>query len=315
MTNNALAKISGGAKLAWNIVTNVGPFAITQSDKMSEAYAKHQLRLASVEACKEYMIQEISTYSDIKKRLLEKYFDATPEDRLRYKRDIEECEREVRKLNTYQKAIEYSPEDKPQNQQGEKDEGRPPISPHWMDKFNEFAKAQNEPWRSELLAKALALEANNPGCIGPRALWLIGTIEEHLFHAYASILDVSSKIASGYMVPNSQTFLNTPIPFCVLGKMSLGNLTFMLSDLGLIGDPLTSQRSLPENARIIVQYGNRIVLVAIKQKIEISGIIPTTLGSAIASLYAPIPNLLGQKIFEEWLNGLDKNNIQLTDIK
>ncbi len=191
----------------WNIVKNIGPFAITQSEKMSEAYAKHQLRLASVEACKELMMQEISTYGDIKKKLLEKYVEAGPEDRLRYKRDIEEAEKEVRKLNIYNRAIEYLPhetqaeEQESSGDQERKDNNKPPISPHWMDKFNEFARARNEPWRSELLSKALAREAKQPGCIGPRALWLIGTIDEYLFHAYASLLDASPIIAERYMIP------------------------------------------------------------------------------------------------------------------
>ena len=100
---------------------------------------------------------EISTYSEIRKKLFEKYFEAEPEDRLRYRRNIEEAEKEIRKLNIYNRAIEYiTHETQAEEQQssGDKEEtenNKPPMSPHWMDKFNEFARARNEPWRSELL--------------------------------------------------------------------------------------------------------------------------------------------------------------------
>ncbi len=88
----------------------------------------------------------------------------------------------------------------------------------------------------------------------------------------------------------------------------------MLSDLGLIGDPLTSQKMVREKSKFMVKYGHRVVLVENQIKLNISGIIPTALGEAIASLYDPSPNLLGQQIFEEWLGSLDKNSVQLTDI-
>jgi Protein of unknown function (DUF2806) len=71
--------------------------------------------------------------------------------------------------------------DKPQEEFSQ-----PVISDHWIDKFNQLARSKNEEWRQDLLSRALAAEAANPGSISPRALWLIGTLEEDKFQAFSA---------------------------------------------------------------------------------------------------------------------------------
>ena len=190
-----------------------------------------------------------------------------------------------------------------------------PISPHWMDKFNEFASANNEPWRSDLLAKALALEAKDPSCVGPRALWFIGTIDEYIFHAYATLIDLSSFVAGHYVIPNFHLFGEDIVPNCVLGNKTINQLTFILSDLGLIGEPITSQIILPQNYSFTVQYGHRFLSVENQNKLFVKGILQTTLGKTITSLYEPSPNLMGQKIMEKWISSLGRETVKITDIK
>lgn len=307
--NTALTTVLGRAKSVLNLVKGIGPLAISQSEKLSEAYAEHQMRLAKVEVCKEFMIQEVQTIAEIKKKLLEHYFEGTGEERLRYKRDIEEADRELRKLRIYQKAVEYLPEEGTEHSEvaSEQSNSDPSISPHWMDKFNEFARASNEPWREDLLSRALAKEAVEPSSVGPRALWLIGTIDEYLFHAYASILDIST-LLNGCIVPNYKEFLKCQLSTCILGPdLTLGHVIFMLSDLGLIGDPVTSHRVIPEGTEVTAHYGHRVVLIKASQKLAINGILPTRLGGTIASLYTPQPSLLGQEIFEKWLSELSQD--------
>lgn len=214
----AVATIKNKAKAYWNIVRQIAPYVISLSDDLSTAYAKHQTRLARVAWCKELMLQEMHTLVQIRRDLSDRYYQAPPEERLRLKRDLDEAERELRKLQTYSIALEHlsSAQEDPE-EEGEQAEHETHISSHWMDKFNECAKANNEQWRQALLARALALEASNPGVVGARAVWLIGTIEEQPFHAYAALLDISSVIHGRYAIPNPSQFANEPIPTCSLG--------------------------------------------------------------------------------------------------
>jgi len=44
------------------------------------------------------------------------------------------------------------------------------------------------------------------------------------------------------------------------------------------------------------------------------GVILTSLGEAVARLYTSRPNLLGQEIFETWLNSLSENDADKQDL-
>ena len=206
--STAIAKIKDRTKAALGILRQLGPWLIAQSDTASEAFARHKTRLAVVDAGRSLMLKEIATTSKIRETLAQRYYDAVPEDRLRLRADLDETERQIRKLGIYQLAleqIESQPEDPPKCDE-EADSVTAEISPHWKDKFDDFARAQNEAWRKDLLAKALALEASDPGNFGLRALWMIGTIDEPIFHAYAALLDVSSVVGRDYIIPNPYNF-------------------------------------------------------------------------------------------------------------
>lgn len=306
--NKSLAKITETGKSALRIINAVGPLIISQSNKASEAFAEHQLRLAQVDVAKEYMMKEVESLSEVRKNLRNKFYEVDVEERIRLRRDIDETEREIRRLNIVSSAIEQLPppqsnenasEDKPEIE-------KPNITLHWMDKFDEYARANNEEWRKQLLTKALAMEAQKPGTIGPRALWVIGTIDEYIFHAYASLLDISTNIAGGFVIPNHYQFNEKPIPNCELGSdKGIGNLVFMLSDLGLIGDTLNSEKAFRENSSFITSYGKKVILVTTKKELTIKGVIPTVLGDTLAKLYTPVPNDLGLEIYNKWLDSIN----------
>lgn len=304
--NDKLAKITQTGQSALRIIKAVGPFLISQSKEVSESFAEHQLRLAKVDAAKTFILNEVNSLSDIRNNLREKFYAASVEERFRLKRDLEGTEREIRRLNIISDAMDQLPPPQGDTDASQPETEQESVSLHWMDKFNEFARANNEDWRKELLTKALALEAQTPGVIGPRALWIIGTIDEYLFHAYASLLDISTIVAGEHLVPNHQQFNEKPIPNCVLGSdKAIGNLVFMLSDLGLIGDTLSSEKQFPENGQLIIVYDKKVTLLKMKQKLSIKGIIPTVLGEAIAKLYAPKPNELGVEIYSKWLESIN----------
>ena len=312
----AITKIKDRTKAALGILRQLGPWLIAQSDAASEGFAKHKTRLAIVEAGRSLMLNEIETMSQIRKNLTQRYFDAAPEDRLRLRADLDETERQVRKLGIYQLALEQI-ESQPEDSSECDEEGTSTateISPHWMDKFDEFAKAQNEAWRQDLLANALALEASDPGSFGPRALWMIGTIDEPIFHAYAAVLDISSVIGGAYMIPSPDRFVERPIPTCSLGGHDSGlpRLMFLLDGLGLLGHVGDSNRELVHPGSYMVSYGSRVSMIKTKGRIDVAGIIPTALGRAIAALYPQQPNLLGQEIFDTWLASLAAESATVT---
>lgn len=306
MTDN-LPSISKTARAALSIVKAIGPFVISQTEKTSEAYAQHQMRLAQVDVCKELMIGEVHTLNEVRRKLIEKFYDAPDEERFRIKRDIQDLEKETRRLGIYQKALEHLP----------KEDGAAPspisdtdateaISPSWMDRFNEVARLQNEAWRQNLLSNALASEAQNPGRISPRALWFIGTVDDHIFHAFASLIDISPFLQGGYMIPNHTSYYERILPGCALGDdRTLGHITFLLNDLGLMGDLLTSWRIISPNNICSVAYGQQHCILKTKQEIRVSGIVLTPLGDVIASLYEPKPNELGAEIFNAWIKSIN----------
>lgn len=302
--NNSSSLVTKKAESLYKIIKAIGPFIISQSTKASEAVAKHQLRLTNVETARQFMASEAQAISETRAKLRDRYFWAGEEERVRLKRDIQECEEEFRRLNVIYSSLDYLTPEQNESDTKELNTESAEVSPHWLDKFNEFAKARNEPWRKDLLARALAIEATDPGGIGPRALWVIGTIDEYFFLGFSSLLDIASEIGGGYIIPNHQKFNMRPIPGCSLGSdFAIGHITFMLSDLGLLGD-ITSQKKISKNTMVLAKYGHRSTSIEAREELNITGIIPSKLGSTIARLYEPTPNLLGQEIYEKWCNGL-----------
>ena len=303
----SLAEIKNKSKTIMNFCRQVGPWVISISDKLSEAQARHDLRKVGVALLEKEMSLEIESFSAIKKDKMKQYYSASPEERIYIRRDLDELDKEGRRFETILGAVKLLSERK-------EDENKKDISPHWMDKFDELARAKNEDWRQDLLSKALMLEAESPGSISPRALWLIGTIEEELFHAYAILLDVSSVIGGGYIIPDHSKFESKPIPSCALGEhLTIGNLTFLLSDLGLLGGIGTSAKQFLSGANFSASYGPKIVKVQVLKDVMVHGIIPTKLGNMIAKLYQAKLNPLGKEIFESWLENLNKKTLNIIE--
>lgn len=311
---NSLAKIADKGKSAWNIVKSVGPLLISQSDKASKALAIHKGRLASVQIGKEIILDEAKMLNQVRKQLLLKYTESDLSEKIRIKKDLESLESSLRQLTITHKALLYLPEG---NEQTQTDRPTKQISPHWMDKFNELARARNEPWRKELLARALATEASNPGSVTPRALWLIGTLEEKLFNAFASLLDLSSNIGGNLMIPRVRSGIDKkPIPNCPFGNdIEIGNLIYMLEDIGVVADPLSTERTFAKHDEFTACYFSKRYLITCKeQNLNIRGIIPTGLGNAIARFYEQKYNKLGEEIFDEWIGSLNKEQFEVVEV-
>jgi hypothetical protein len=303
MSNNLPATVNDN-KWTTRVMRALGPL-ISLSQEASEKYAEHQMRLAKVEVAKESMLLEVRMYADIKKQLVEEFVKAEQAERLHIRKKIKEIDQEVRKIGVYQQAVnvlettpqETSPQLLLENNQQQED-----AYTAWIDTFNDYAKKQNEPWRQDLLAKALAKEATHPGSIGQRALWFIGTIDERSFNAFAALLNVSISIAGSYVLPNQGEHLEKVVSTAVLGaEMKLGNVIFQINDLGLIGDLMSTQKIFQQEAILPISYGTSHALIQLKQELRISGVILTSLGDTIASMYKPQIDPLGSEIYAKWL--------------
>src|SRR5436190_1007516 len=77
---------------------------------------------------------------------------------------------------------------------------------------SELARAHNETWREDLLARALATESASPGSVSPRALWLLGTLEASQFTAFAAILNLASRIDDALIIPSNGSFILRDVP-------------------------------------------------------------------------------------------------------
>jgi len=316
-SEKSLAKWKDFPKSIKNFVLQLGPFFISQSDTMSKKYAEHKMRMAYGDVVKAAAIARIKNLEDAKKSMLTKCVEASAEDQLLIMRDIEYLDREFRRIQTCDMGLDHLSKQLIDGEKEENtDEGQPEFSLHWMDRFNELAKANNEPWRQDLLAKALAFEASKPGSINTRALWIIGTIEEEVFHAYAALLDVSIVLGRGYIIPGSYLNSEQLIPTWETDGMStIGAASYLLQDSGILGNPLASVKLLKENNKYLAKYGDISFGIEPTKNFKINGLIPTVLGEKIAMLYTPKQNSFGKEIFENWINGLDKSTVTITDLK
>jgi hypothetical protein len=316
---NELDKYIGYAKSAWRIAKGIGPLLISQSETASEKWADHQLRLAKVEAMKVLLLEEAKIIADTKRTLTQRLIDAAPEERIRLRRDIEDATEELRKLHIYSKAVDQLPPPNPQQEQTEaqaqaSDPQSDQITPHWMDKFNDFAKAANEEWRTDLLAKALTLEAQEPNTISLKALWFIGTVDEMVFHEFAALLDVSWMLNLQPFIGDHERFNDRVLPTCQVGKRTLGNVMFDLDGSGLFGDPLTSEKHITANTMILSRYHDQVRVFRAKSDVRFRGILPTALGVALAKLYTPKPNDLGLEMFKAWVAGVNPDQCEIMNI-
>jgi hypothetical protein len=107
------------------------------------------------------------------------------------------------------------------------------------------------------------------------------------------------------MIPQHGNFYERAIPNCALGDdLMLGSITLLLTDLGLMGDLNTSQRILAADSKYPVRFGSKCYGIKPRIRFPVSGIVLTTLGDLIASLYEPKPNDLGMEIFDAWIKSI-----------
>lgn len=312
--NNLPKKVGKYGSMISNLVKAIGPLIISQAEIISEEYVKHKEKLASVDVAKELMVNEGKALLSVKEQLLKNFSVSDDVERVRIKRDLREIEQSFRALKIGQKALSHLCGSPKGNEALEESVGNPEISDSWLDRFYELAKLNNEPWREELLAKALAKEAGYPGSVSPRALWLLGTLEEDMFRAFSAMLDASIFINSDPMIPNGKMLSNEfrEPSYSLLGHLKIGHLVCMLGDTGLVSDTYNVQKEIKKGCVLFARYGDEEFLVkCVNSDLKIKGVIYTGLGNLIASFCDVKPNKIGEDVLHGWLDSLSKDDFEI----
>lgn len=296
-----IEKIPGLGQKLLNSIKAIGPLIISQSDKASEAFQRHLGRVAEAEAFRDLLKSEVETRAAVRRTLLDNYMRASDAERVRIERDLEFIDGKVRLINVVSKSLLYAP-----RQESSRTKGETPkqIEGHWLDYFNALSRQRNEEWRGELLSRAFAQEAEVPGSVSPRVLWLIGNMEQPMFEALSSLLDLCV-----WTVPDGAPFLPRakddifrikPHNAAPESHVTVGELVFRLGDVGVLADHLTSSLNYSVGGRCVVRHDKKVYVIAPKKELTIQGILFTPLGNSIAKFHEPQWNATALKILEDW---------------
>ena len=265
---------------------------------------------------KEFYVGEIAVRRDVRSKLFERYIAATVEERVRIEADLERMDAEIRRLGIGAKALNYAPQ--------KEEPPQPPnvtikeVSDHWLDRFNDLARHRNEPWRAEMLSRALAVETENPGSIGGRALWLIGTMEESLFQAFSAFLNLCFwPFPEGEPFNPDSDYANDKAIVLVLNgrELVMGQLLFLVEQAGLLGNLLTTSKAIPAGGGLQLIAGNDGFLVKAKVDHVIRGILLSPLGATLAQFHEP--KWRGEVFdrLEKWVGSLPAEQVEVIKLK
>jgi hypothetical protein len=292
---------------ARRLASALGPWLLSQSEELSKKYTRHELRQAGVEIFKQAMSAEMTTFAQARKQLLLRLAKVEdPVERVNITANLRYVEEEVRRFSVYVSAFEQTKEETTEAPNPE----ITTIDAVWLDRFDDLAKRHNEPWRRELLAKALVLEAEQPGTIGLRVLWLIGTMEEISFVAFSTILDLGMTLDGQKIIPDTLDS-KAHIPGCALSKTAtLGNLAYILDDTGLLASKEAHTRAREDT--MTASYGDRTFVIGVGKGLKIGGVLLSGLGLTLARLHDAKFNQLGSDAFEKWIKRFGDKAVETT---
>ena len=284
---SALTVPQGLAARAWSWVGKGRGFLIAQSEQASERWAQHKGRVATAEALASLIVEEGRIAAQLKADLIRKAVEARdPEMNAYAEMMVRELDGKIRTLNVLAAAGHQL--EKPAGAAEASAEVVGELSEHWLDRFFSLARARNEPWRDDLLAKALARETTNPRSISLPVLWKIGTLQELEFDSMAAMLDVCVFIngAPTILLPIDD-FYATPVvgsPFH--GQLSYGQVAMMLQEADLCHSAVSgASKTLRAGSIATIRYGQRSISALVPQDTRIQGFFLTLCGAGLAALY------------------------------
>lgn len=144
---------------------------------------------------------------------------------------LAKMEGDLRLLATVKQSLAYLPDNlSGTGDVNESDNNIADSDLTWWSMFEDFARRPNEEWRSDLLAKALAENDKEPGCIRLKALWEIGMLEADDFGMLAFFCDSAVHIDGKPLVlldPEEQNKFVLDLG----DGMRNGNLAHIVADL------------------------------------------------------------------------------------
>ncbi len=264
--------------------------AIFLSDEASARYANHAARMGAAQAMSDALGVELKHLADLKALLQQRYFDASPEERLRIKRDIGELDEQVRLKGVYLASV-MLPSSKnilPSSRNTHANAGKSESNDSWHDRFEQFARRMNEDWRADLLAKALQSEMESPNSVGMQALWQIGTMDADTFHCFAALLDLMLQLNDSKVLPFSELDFTSSVAH-VYGQpaCTLGTLTFQLKQSGLIVADAQSGTMVKKGDVDSVHFHDEHTSFRFTEDGLILGICLTPVGEKLSNFYDP----------------------------
>ena len=296
-----VATATGAVKGAWRVLRGVAPVFL------SRELVDHEKKRAEVGFIKQIMQKEAEAIAEVRAELWKSFVGADPAKRLHIRRQLEEVDEDMRHLSISAKALDYIPP-----KSDAKKVPTEPIPEPWMDRFLQLSRRANEPWRRELLSRALAHQAMGKE-VSPRLLWTIGTLDSEVFEAVSYILDCSC-------IFSVEPWTETPmIPAFAEALMSdktpdypydppdrhrtFGSLIFKLQESGLVGEIFANSIDLHATT-FTIRYGSeayRVTKIDGKTPISLPGLMVTDLGRGLAQFHTHTERKPGRKYFERAL--------------
>jgi hypothetical protein len=189
--------------------------------------ANGRLRLTQVKMQEELFNQCCKAVLDNYATLSKKYASsATGAKKRTLSSMLEQAEGDVRLLATVRRSFAYIPNNAiPSGEQSSSGES----DPSWWSMFEDFARRPDTPWRTDLLARALAANEMERGSIRLKALWEIGMLEADDFGMLALFCDCAVHIDGKPLVLLDPEEQNNFAPD--LGDGREGNLAYVVADL------------------------------------------------------------------------------------
>lgn len=189
------------------------------------------------------------------------------------------------------------------------------VSQHWFDKFSELTRVHNEPWREDLLARALAAEACRPGTVSPHVLWVLGTMEKEVFDTFSVFLDICCLVDNQIRITTLTSLTSKRVKDTVLDKnWAVSQITYRLTNTGLIGDR-HSYLGIPKGHSMIFSQGKYTFRVTAKATVRINSTSLTNLGKCIASFYTRKPSGFGEEMLLGWIQRMKSETVDIEEIK
>lgn len=294
-------------------------YGIPLSQKTSELIAKHQGRLASIDALKTVFVEEARAASHAKAELIQAAAAASdPIQKQQLLQAISQVDSQLRTVHIGEASIPYIAERLANQDARNTVLGEAPPTDQWIDTFLSYARMRNEPWRQDLFAKLLAIEMVEAGSMAHEVMWAVGNLTEETFNCYACILDlVAWESDKSFLIPdpnsNETLFSSEILGGEIYGRKKYSNLLPLILEHGLLHPyaPVGAgvNRNFKKGEEYQIRYGSKTVKIEWLIDHRFTGFLPTNLGEGLARLYTPNTNALGEKLFVDWVEDLKKNEI------